>query len=187
MKVILNLLALSIFLLSQDEVNTEGGARTQLDTPDGGKITLLTVHTKNRQTDIVLSKTNPQGNEEWVKYFGGKGWEYGSDLISTNDGGYLILGETSSYGKGNNDVYLFKITDSGKQQWQKTYGKSYNDYGKMISTTRDGYLIHATLQDCSRDSDDPTPDDCDIFYWDIYIDMEGNKIEESKRLKANSY
>lgn len=187
MKVIYTLLTLAFLLLSPTEATLEKEPKTELNTPDGGKITLLTVHTQNRQTDLVLSKTNSDGNEEWVKYYGGKGWEYGSDLITTKDGGYLILGETSSYGKGNNDVYLLKVTDSGKKQWQNTFGRSYNDYGKMICTTKNGYLINATQQDCSRDSDDPTPEDCDILYWDIYVDFEGNKIEDFKRLKAKDY
>ena len=187
MKAIYTLLALALTFMVGSPGSTQPSFDKQIDTPDGGKLTLLTVHTDNRKTDIVLSKTNPQGNEEWVKYFGGKGWEYGSDLISTKDGGYLVLGETSSYGKGNNDVYVVKVTDLGKKEWQNTFGRSYNDYGKMISTTRDGYLINARQQDCSRDSDDPTPDDCDMLYWEIYIDLEGNMIEDYKRVKVNDY
>lgn len=147
----------------------------QLDTPDGGKLTLFTVHTNKRQTDIVLSKTNPQGNEEWVKYYGGKGYDYASDLIATRDGGYLILGETSSYGNGNNDIYIVKITELGVKQWQNTFGDKYNEYGKSVRETEYGYYIYGTRQDCSADSDDPTPD-CLTLSLIIKTDQKGKQL-----------
>ncbi len=147
----------------------------QLDTPDGGKLTMLTVHTNKRQTDILLSKTNAQGNEEWVKYYGGKGYDYASDLIATRDGGYLILGETSSYGNGNNDIYIVKITELGVKQWQNTFGDRYNEYGKSVRETEYGYYIYGTRQDCSADSDDPTPD-CLTLNLIIKTDRKGKQL-----------
>lgn len=92
MKSIYSILAFAFTLLAPVDKAFESTGKTQIDTPDGGKLTVLTVHTKNRQTDIVLSKTNRKGNEEWVKYYGGNGYDYASDLIRTGDGGYLILG-----------------------------------------------------------------------------------------------
>jgi len=182
MKSIYTILALAFTFLAPNDNAFESAGKTQLDTPDGGKLTILTVHTKNRQTDIVLSKTNRKGNEEWVKYYGGNGYDYASDLIATRDGGYLILGSTSSYGNGNNDVYILKVSESGKKQWQNTFGGFYNEKGRSVSETEYGYFINATRQDCSADTDDPTPN-CDDLNWIIKTDFSGKKVRDSRVAK----
>ena len=175
MKSIYTFLALAFTLLAPKDAAVEESDKHQLNTPDGGKLTMFTVHTNDRQTDIVLSKTNREGNEEWVKYYGGKGYDYASDLIATRDGGYLILGETSSYGNGNNDIYIVKVTELGRQQWQNTFGERYNEYGKSVRETEYGYYIYGTRQDCSADSDDPTPD-CLTLNLIIKTDQKGKRL-----------
>ena len=61
--------------------------------------------------------------QNWEKNFGGSGDDFGNFVQQTTDGGYIITGETYSYGNGNgySDVYLMKIDGNGVEQWSQTF------------------------------------------------------------------
>ena len=93
--------------------------------------------------DVYLVKTNSTGNITWASTFGGTGNDQAYSLDQTNDGGYIICGQTNSFGAGNADIYLLKVNSSGTLQWSKTYGGMANDEGKSVSQTADGGYILA--------------------------------------------
>jgi hypothetical protein len=64
--------------------------------------------------DIWLIKTDAIGNMQWDKTFGGVGSDYGTCVIQTKDGGYTVLGYTSSFGAGGYDVCLIKVSVEGE-------------------------------------------------------------------------
>ena len=47
------------------------------------------------------------------------------------------MGSTSSFGKGNYDVLVAKVSSVGEILWQKTYGEFLNDYGLRIAEVED--------------------------------------------------
>lgn len=144
-------------------------------TTDGGAISLNTTkYYQKSATDILLTKTNAEGNEEWFKVYGGSSYDKASDLIATNDGGYAILGSTSSYGKGNYDIYLIKVDKRGKKQWSKTYGGFYNEYGYSIRERSNGeFVIQATRQGCFNWSGSPN---CDGEQWLFRVNSKGKEL-----------
>jgi predicted secreted protein len=88
--------------------------------------------------DVWLVKTDASGNMQWNKTYGGTGADNGFHMIQTVEGGYAIIGSTSSFGAGGNDVWLVKTDASGNMQWNQTYGGTGGDLGYSLVATSDG-------------------------------------------------
>lgn len=94
--------------------------------------------------DILLLKIDPSGNTIFLKTFGGWGNDYGSDIVPTSDGNYMIIGSTNSWSSDHN-VYLLKIDPAGAVLWTKELGGSGNDFGSAVHPTPDGgYMVFGT-------------------------------------------
>ncbi|MBC8277254.1 MAG: hypothetical protein H8E46_03420, partial [FCB group bacterium] len=92
--------------------------------------------------DVYLIKTDTEGNESWHQTYGGSTGDTGKSVQQTTDGGYIIAGNTDSYGAGSLDVYLIKTDVNGNEDWTKTYGGSNWDVGGCAQQTSDeGYII----------------------------------------------
>jgi hypothetical protein len=81
---------------------------------------------------------------QWEQTFGGSvGNSTGRRVQQTTDGGYIIVGTTTSFGANNSRYYLVKTDSSGKQQWEQTFGGSVgNGTGRGVQQTTDGgYII----------------------------------------------
>ncbi|MHC4083666.1 MAG: hypothetical protein ACYSWZ_03080 [Planctomycetota bacterium] len=92
--------------------------------------------------DVYLVKTEPNGNSEWEKTFGGSSYDTGYSVQQTADGGYIIVGSTESYGAGFSDVYLIKTEPNGNSRWQKTFGGSSDERCHSFQQiSSGGYII----------------------------------------------
>jgi hypothetical protein len=112
-------------------------------TADGGYI--IVGETENfgaGNLDVYLIKTDANGVILWSKTFGGTSDDYGYSIHQTIDGGYIIAGNTESFGAGGYDFYLIKTTVNGDTLWTKTFGGTYEDFCYSVQqTTDDGYII----------------------------------------------
>src|SRR6185437_9429986 len=71
----------------------------------------------------------------------------------TNDGGYIVAGESGSYdgdvtgkrpsGPGDYDIWILKVDNVGNIQWKRCYGGTANESGYFIQTTSDGGYVVA--------------------------------------------
>lgn len=113
------------------------GARAVCLCPDGGF--LITGHTFSHGTgdaDVLVVRTDSDGNIIWSRTFGGSGTEYGNGCLCLTDG-YLVVGYTTSFGMGAKDVYLIKLDRDGSEVWSQTYGGSSWDVGMTVCTAED--------------------------------------------------
>lgn len=93
-------------------------------------------------SDIYLIKTDSNGDVLWTQTYGGTERERGHCVQQTTDGGYIIVGDTRSYGAGIDDIYLIKTDSDGTVHWTQTFGGSSMDHGWYVQqTTPDGGYI----------------------------------------------
>jgi uncharacterized delta-60 repeat protein len=92
-------------------------------------------------SDLWVVKLNSMGEIDWQKVYGGTSYDRAYSIRQTNDGGYIVAGETSSFGAGNYDCWILKLSATGTIEWQKTYGGSQEDYAMSIEQTSDGGFI----------------------------------------------
>jgi hypothetical protein len=174
-------------LLEQDKwMKTFGGFRLEVGssvqlTSDGGYIIVgLTKTYGAGKEDIWVIKTDITGNMTWNKTYGGKGIDFGNYIQQTTDGGYIIVGRTSSYGNGGDDIWLIKIDASGNKIWDKTFGYGIYDSGSEVRQTNDGgYIIVGERNNSGGGDSDlwviKTDSDGNLV-WDKTFDGEGTPI-----------
>ncbi len=74
-------------------------------------VPLVTMSIRNAVvSDVLLIKTDENGNEAWNQSYGGTGNDMGNSVIQDSNGDYIVAGFTSTYGiGGSNDVWLLKV------------------------------------------------------------------------------
>ncbi len=127
---------------------------------------LSAVGTLNNSLQVKNPEENPL-NGGWEKTFGGSDYDFGTYVMQTNDGGYIIAAETKSYGAGGIDFWLIKTDSDGNEEWNKTYGGSEDEWPYFILQTTDGYIITGLTRSFGAG---------DYDVWLIKTDANGNKI-----------
>ncbi len=91
--------------------------------------------------DVYLLKLDSLGDTLWVRTYGGSRTDIGHDLQATADGGFVVVGTTTSFGRGKEDVYVLRTDSLGNLLWSRTYGGAATDEGWSIRATYDGGFI----------------------------------------------
>ncbi len=98
-------------------------------------IILLNIHLIFSQTNIV-----------WMKEYGGLENEDLRDFIQTSDGGYILVGQTSSFGAGGSDIWVLKVNSDGDSIWTNIIGEVDDDYCSSVVQTNDGgYVVSGQI------------------------------------------
>ena len=98
--------------------------------------------------DFWVIKISETGQLIWEKSFGGSQIDEARGITATNDGNYIIIGDTRSSDKnvsknnGAADVWIIKISPTGDLIWEKTFGGSSFDAARSVFKTQDnGFII----------------------------------------------
>lgn len=117
--------------------------------------------------DAWLLLADSDGKEIWNETFGGSGSDGAFSFQKTADGGYIIVGQTESYGAGGSDVWLIKTDLKGAEVWNATFGGSRDDSGRSIQETDGGYVITGFTESYGAGDKD---------IWLIKTDLEGDEV-----------
>ena len=112
-------------------------------TSDGGYIVGgYTASFGSGKKDFLIMKVNSDGSLFWSEAFGGANDDLVTSAQQTSDGGYIVGGYTMSFGSGNSDILIMKLTKDGSLSWAKTFGGTDDDWATSIQQTSDGgYII----------------------------------------------
>ncbi len=128
---------------------------TVIATTDGGAMvhgysnsTDLPATSSHGGYDIYLARLNPDGTLAWYQLLGGGGNDYSMDIQQTSDGGFILVGGSTSTdiptltNSGGEDVHVVRLNSSGSVVWQKLYGGSGNERAYSVRQTTDlGFIV----------------------------------------------
>ena len=145
---------------------------------------------------LTFSYTFAQPTIQWVKFFGGSGYEYSHLMIDTKDGGFILVGQTGSNDgdvSGGHDIggalimyegWVAKLDSMGELKWQKCLGGKKSDKLYSIAQTKDGgYIVAGEVE--SNDGDVKGNHGSSIDMWVVKLTSIG-EIEWQKCLGGNN-
>jgi uncharacterized delta-60 repeat protein len=101
----------------------------------------------NKQSELWVLKLTSIGAIEWENIYGGSDNDYLNSVQETSDGGYVVIGNTYSFGAGDSDILALKLSSAGDIEWQRSYGGSEEDVGYCIQETSEGGYVAAGYTD----------------------------------------
>ncbi len=130
---------------------------------------ILTGYSNSESWDynIYVVKTDALGDSLWTRTYGGNDWDFSYSIETTSDSGYVIAGETYSYGSGISDGYAIKLDRLGDTLWTKMFGGAGKDVFKDVVETKSGDLLFAGAK---------TTPNGDTDYWLVKTDNLGNEL-----------
>lgn len=99
------------------------------------------------QSDMWVLKLDSFGELEWQRCLGGSGAETSGELAQTSDGGFILVGSSSSSdgdvseNLGGSDIWLVRLSASGDLLWERNYGGGAGDMGVQVAVLSDGSFV----------------------------------------------
>jgi hypothetical protein len=89
----------------------------------------------NGKIDCFVTKLNNSGKILWNRVYGGDGDDYGNSIVESGDGGYTIIGRTTSddnsfINSGGSDIFVMKLNSNGNL----TNTSSTNEFNEPTTT-----------------------------------------------------
>jgi uncharacterized delta-60 repeat protein len=114
-------------------------------TSDGGYIMAgYTYHsTEPADANFWVLKLDSDGTVDWEKTYGGTEYEYAYAIRQTSDGGYIVAGQTFSFGVDFGDTWILMLDEDGAVTWENAYGGADRDLAYSIQQTAGGGYIAA--------------------------------------------
>ena len=95
--------------------------------------------------DMIIMKTDINGDSLWSKVFGGYEEDVVNKVIQTSDGGYIIGGVSIEW-TGSYDLLIIKTNDVGDITWIRQINYGEEGFGSIQQTTDGGYIISSNTR-----------------------------------------
>ncbi len=142
--------------------------------------------------DIYLVRTDTNGTLLWEHTFGGPEDEYGWAMTTTADGGYILAGQTESFGEGQEDGYVVKVSAEGQEIWSQTVGGPQED--RIFSIDQDaesGFILTGTTRSFGEGQRDlylvNVDESGDISWSQVYGESRDDVGHSVRRTADNGY
>jgi len=136
------------------------------------------------ESDYWVLKLDASGNKLWDRAFGGTLGDYLDEMQPTDDGGYILAGNSNSNrsgdksqdSRGDLDCWIVKLDANGNKLWDRTIGGDRVDYLGVLQKTSDGGYIIGGPSYSGRSGDKSQDNRGDQDYWIVKLDANGNKL-----------
>jgi len=91
--------------------------------------------------DIVLERRDRSDSLVWSRWFGGTQDEKVRGITQLSDGGFLIFGQTESFGQG---AWIVRTDAEGRELWNRTSGGRMSNFNAAIEMKGGGYALAGT-------------------------------------------
>ncbi|MBL7963803.1 MAG: T9SS type A sorting domain-containing protein [Flavobacteriales bacterium] len=176
----------------------EDGIMGMTACPDGGYILVGTTQSTDGDLsanqgmrDYLICKLNSIGEVQWIRNYGGSSTDMAMNVLVADDGGYFIVGNSSStngdftgVSYGFTDVWVLKIDASGVIEWQRNYGGTNGDTvsDALMASNGDCILVGGT----SSNDGNLSGNHGDVDFWVLRIDSFG-EVQWSRCYGGSAY
>ena len=131
--------------------------------------------------DYWILKLDEKGELLWSKFYGGSNSDLARSVKQTPDGGYIVLGTTTSDDGdvtgtrqvGTNDLWVVRLNENGDLVWEKTIGGlAREDAYSMVLDDMGGVVILASSS--SNDGDIIGNSEGDTVIWIFQLRENGD-------------
>lgn len=147
--------------------------RGVVKTDDGGYVLVGTVETEiGKQADwpvyrgdITLERRDGNDAILWNQSYGGEKNDEARGLIGLSDGGFLIFGQTESFGRA---AWVIRTDAEGNEMWNRTFGRGPTSTINAVIEMRNGGFALAGTSDAFSSNGQGA--------WLVRIDTQGTEL-----------
>jgi len=158
--------------------SSEDAGEAITSTPDGCyMIAGYTNSIGDGNRNFLLLKIDSSGNMLWHRNYGGSKSDM-ADAIASVPGGYIVAGNTFSFGANNSKAWVLKVDLNGNLMWDEMIGGSVYDMPtSVIVSAYGGYVIGGWTTSFGAGERD---------FWIFKLDGNGN-LQWSRSIRRNGY
>lgn len=100
----------------------------------------IIIHGYSDEDSLDIISAIPNTKSTYEQTYGGKYDDEANAVLAVKDG-FMIVGTTASFGKGQNDAYVIRVDQFGNKVYSLALGGSSNDSANAVVELKDGFVI----------------------------------------------
>lgn len=138
-------------------------------TKDDGYVAVGETHSSGSGgADVLVLKLDSDGDILWQLSMGGSQNDTAFEVWQLPDWEYLVACNSFSFGSGDEDIWIFRLSATGEIIWQRSFGDVGNDRAySMIITQNNQCVLAGYTHSFGRE---------DMDAWIVVIDSEGEIV-----------